>query len=151
MSGRVKRAALAAMAEVRAERDRRWAHELAVEGLSHGMGHYILEGREVTAAPFMEWAMWFEHVGKGRIVAQTKCGERLVSTVFLSLDHNWSGQGPPLIFETMIFGGPVPGSEPLFQCRWSTYDEAEHGHDYTVALTEAGAPFVSPSGTGSDA
>src|SRR5215471_17514474 len=26
-----------------------------------------------------------------------------VSTVFLGLDHNYSGVGPPIVFETMIF------------------------------------------------
>ena len=153
MPGRVKREALATLAEMRAERDRRWAYELKLEGFPHRnrhLTHYVLEGREVIAAPFMDWAMWFEHVGRGRIVAQTKCRGRLVSTVFLGLDHNWAETGDPLIFETMVFADVEPGSEPLFQCRWSTYDEAEQGHAYTLALTEAGGPWVSPSDTGSD-
>jgi len=28
-----------------------------------------------------------------------------VSTVFLGLDHNFSSKGPPVVFETMVFGG----------------------------------------------
>lgn len=28
-----------------------------------------------------------------------------VSTVFLGLDHSWTPGGPPLVFETMVFGG----------------------------------------------
>lgn len=30
-------------------------------------------------------------------------GVARVSTVWLGLDHNWLGHGPPLIFETMVF------------------------------------------------
>lgn len=46
-----------------------------------------------------------------------------VSTVFLGLDHNF-GDGPPLLFETMIFGGPHAD----FQARCSTWSEAEKQH-----------------------
>jgi hypothetical protein len=54
----------------------------------------------------------------GRMVAE-------VSTVFLMLDHNWSGRGDPILFETMIFGGPLDGQ----QARYSTWAEASEGHD----------------------
>jgi hypothetical protein len=40
-----------------------------------------------------------------RIVAQTRIGDVLVSTVFLGLDHS-SCKGLPILFETMVFGGP---------------------------------------------
>lgn len=30
-----------------------------------------------------------------------------VSTVFLGIDHRFGGDGPPVLFETMIFGGPL--------------------------------------------
>jgi hypothetical protein len=50
-----------------------------------------------------------------------------VSTVFLGLDHQW-GDGPPLVFETMIFGG----EHDQYQERYSTWDEAEAGHKQGV-------------------
>ena len=50
-----------------------------------------------------------------------------ISTVFLGLDHGWSG-GPPVVFETMIFGGP----EDQFQERYCTWAEAESGHKRAV-------------------
>ena len=53
-----------------------------------------------------------------------------ISTVFLGLDHNMFGDGPPLVFETMIFR-EGDGNETF---RWSTWDEAMEGHK---ALTEA--------------
>lgn len=56
-------------------------------------------------------------------VALTKIGDVTVSTVFLWLNHGYDG-GPPMIFETMVFGGPLAGD-----CeRRSTWEEAEATH-----------------------
>jgi Lar family restriction alleviation protein len=52
-----------------------------------------------------------------------------VSTVFIGLDHQF-GEGPPLLFETMIVGGPHDG----YQNRCSTWDEAVAMHAMTVQL-----------------
>jgi hypothetical protein len=49
-------------------------------------------------------------------------GEVRVSTVFLGIDHAW--EGPPLLFETMVFGGPLDEEME----RYSTWEEAERGH-----------------------
>jgi len=63
-----------------------------------------------------------EH-SKDRNLAKTRVNGATVSTVFLGLDHRF-GAGPPLVFETMVFGGELDGD-----CdRYSTYDEAELGH-----------------------
>lgn len=51
-----------------------------------------------------------------------------VSTVFLVIDHAW--QGPPLLFETMVFGGPFDGTQE----RYSTWERAAVGHQAAVAL-----------------
>jgi len=66
-----------------------------------------------------------------------------VSTVWLGLDHNWSG-GDPLIFETMVFAGePDPrqrgGSAWADQlCRRYTNElDAKLGHEETVILVAA--------------
>jgi hypothetical protein len=52
----------------------------------------------------MQWAMLFEERDSNRQVGSTKTlyGERL-STVWLGLDHNFMGEGPPIIYETMLF------------------------------------------------
>jgi hypothetical protein len=71
-----------------------------------------------------------------RRVAETEVGEARVSTVFLGLDHGWSG-GPPEVFETMIFGG----SFDEYQWRYATWDAAAAGHKrIVVALTEGVTP-----------
>lgn len=58
-----------------------------------------------------------------RHVASTKEGDVWVSTVWLGIDHGF-GRGPPIIFETMIFGGDRDGD----QWRYSNLDDALEGH-----------------------
>lgn len=68
-------------------------------------------------------------------VARTTVGESDVSTVFLGLDHNW-GDGRPLIFETMVFGGKYDQ-----ECeRYSTEAEAVAGHARWVATVSEPIP-----------
>lgn len=90
---------------------------------------YLLnDDHTVTATDdLMEWARSFEK--SDRHVAVDKIGEARVSTVFLGLDHSF-GSGAPLLFETMIFGGPHDQE----QWRYPTWDEAVAGHRRAVAL-----------------
>ena len=91
-------------------------------------GRYVLIGQ--TPVPESDLFTWAEFVEQGpnRIVRQddliSLIGPVFVSTVFLGLDHNWGG-GEPLLFETMIFGGPLDGEICL---RYPTWDRAESGH-----------------------
>ena len=83
---------------------------------------YILDGHKtIPCNDVLEWARWFEkaerHVGN-----DTKNNIQ-VSTVFLGLNHSF-GQGAPLLFETMVFGGEHDGDMD----RYSTWEEAEQGH-----------------------
>jgi hypothetical protein len=55
-----------------------------------------------------------------------------VSTVFLMMDHGWSDV--PVLFETMVFGGPLDG----YMRRYHTHDEAMEGHLETVQMIRAG-------------
>lgn len=78
----------------------------------------------------MEWARAFEK-NENKIVLQEKIGNVMISTVWLGLDHQF-GHGPPLIFETMIFGGDHDEE----QWRYSTEAEAMDGHRAAVSLVE---------------
>ena len=50
-----------------------------------------------------------------------------ISTVFLGIDHQY-GDGPPLVFETMVFASADSGIEQ--DCRrYTTRDEAMAGHE----------------------
>ena len=95
---------------------------------------YILvkrgNSRVITAAPdVMVWARWFETAGESRIVAKTQLPNDVrVSTVFLGLDHRFSLVGPPILFETMVFGGKFDGDME----RYATWAAAEKGHKRMV-------------------
>ena len=92
-----------------------------------GTGTYILtpNGRVKEERDSIRWARWFERANKDRILARTEIAEGVrVSTVFLGLDHNFGGDGPPILWETMIFGGPLDG----YQERYATSDDAQLGH-----------------------
>ena len=60
---------------------------------------------------------------EGNRVARDVRGDVTVSTVLLYLDHGW-GDGPPVLFETMIFGG----EHDEYQERYCTLAEAKDGH-----------------------
>lgn len=62
-----------------------------------------------------EYTRWYR---TDKRVANTKVGDYQVSTVWLSgIDHQY-GDGPPIIFETMIFGGQYDlGTRPLLHRR----------------------------------
>ena len=69
----------------------------------------------------------------GGMVGQEHVGEYYVSTVWLGFDHGF-GEGPPLIFETMVFG---PGQEDEYQERYATAEEAKVGHQKAVEWAKA--------------
>jgi hypothetical protein len=55
--------------------------------------------------------------------------DTVVSTVFLGINHQF-GNGPPLLFETMIFGGQHDG----YQQRCSTLEQAKQQHKRAVLV-----------------
>jgi hypothetical protein len=97
------------------------------------MDKYILNEshQPVPCKDIMEWGKWFETAD--RCVAKEMIGHVRVSTVFLGIDHNFDG-GAPLLFETMIFGGPH--SDYVERC--STWDQAVRQHAVAVELVRSG-------------
>jgi len=93
-----------------------------------GMGLYILKDKEPIYEPNPStWASWLE--ATDRKVASTMIGDISVSTVFLGVDHNFHSDGPPILFETMVFGEYEDGND---MDRYSTWEEAEAGHKMMV-------------------
>lgn len=64
--------------------------------------------------------------------------EYRVSTVWLGVNHEF-GDGPPVLFETMVFGAGDDWAERYMQ-RYSTEAEAQAGHAETVQLVAATVP-----------
>lgn len=95
--------------------------------------HYDYDGNPID---LWEWCELFEDRGARR-VARTDIDEDCwVSTVWLGLNHRWFGDGPPLIYETLVFGGDHDGE----MWRYPSWDAALAGHDQAVALARDPAP-----------
>ena len=105
--------------------------------------YYGRDGHELH----MRNAMQLMADPKYKQVASDKVGPYLVSTVWLGLNHNWSSQGPPLIFETMVFTEieADDDSEENYQMeypmadycrRYATEEEALMGHSEVMAMCE---------------
>ena len=91
--------------------------------------YYVLDkDHKPIRATLDEWSKFTEPHCTSR-VARDENDEILVSTVFLGLDHNW-GEGPPILFETMIFGGEHDED----QWRYETWDEAIAGHKIACSI-----------------
>lgn len=85
----------------------------------------------------LQWAQWLEIDFDRRRVALDQTQYFEVSTVFLGLDHQW-GNGPPILFETMVFerereiieafGELWSVREDVGLRRYATWDDALTGH-----------------------
>lgn len=86
---------------------------------------YILDGKIAIPAPnLFAWGEWFETAN--RRVARDKIGQAVVSTMFWGFDHNYSGVGEPMLFETMIL---FDGCIDEYCERYATWYDAEDGHE----------------------
>ena len=86
-----------------------------------------------------EWASAFDERYGEKTVRQEHVGDLWVSTVWLGLDHQ-HGNGPPLIFETMVFGGRHDS-----HCeRYPTEAAALAGHAAIVQAIRTGATRLPP-------
>ena len=100
---------------------------------------YVLDGKTLVEVPdVLTWARWraahrFNCQIKDDYFGHKAIGEVRVSTIFLGVDHRIElveSARPPIVFETMIFGGAHDG----YQDRCATYDEALAMHEKAVRL-----------------
>ena len=102
--------------------------------------YYKLIGKLAVPCSSDEWVDWMEDHADDRHVGDTLIANEIrVSTVFLGLDHNIYGDGPPVLFETMIFGKDDGGGLGDYQERCSTWYEAEVLHEKAVMKATAWA------------
>jgi hypothetical protein len=110
--------------------------------------YYILVGRAPMAVDMLTWSLWFGgNIEKRRVAFTEIDGGAHVSTVFLGLDHNYLGVGEPLLFETLVFGGPLADEMK----RYSTYEQAERGHAEMVAQAKIAAAKIKSIADGAGA
>lgn len=94
--------------------------------------HFVLEDnhRFRPAESYEEWISFMEDLTRRRVALDEVSPEVHISTVFLGLDHNFGGEGGPILFESLVFGGPLDGE----MRRYRTWDEAVEGH-YQLVVT----------------
>ncbi len=88
------------------------------------------ERDEVKLTSRGQWVQDGEDPDARRVALDTICGSQ-ISTVFLGLNCQF-GDGPPLLFETMVFFNK--GSLGEYCERYSTPAEAREGHKRACAL-----------------
>ena len=97
-----------------------------------GSGNYILDadGNPVPEPDTVKWGEWYSKAA--RHVAKTNIGKIFVSTVFLGLDHRIGGDGPPILWESLVFGGPLKDEGD----RYASREAALAGHEAIVDLVK---------------
>lgn len=100
------------------------------------MGRYILVNHVPVPEPDLHtWAKWMG-TGDNRRVKLYDAGSWRVSTVFLGLDYNFHAEGPPILFETMVFFFDKRREEKehkdVFMWRYDTWDKSLLGHSIAV-------------------
>jgi hypothetical protein len=94
---------------------------------------YDRQGNPITTA---QWEAIRRQGREAILVARSNLGLRgVVSTVHLGLDYGF-GDGPPVIFETMIFGGPMDQTIE----RYTTEALAREGHAFFVLYLDTMYP-----------
>lgn len=98
-------------------------------------GFWILDDKKLIPVgdDILRWAEFFQQHEKRIVGFSTLADDVEVSTVFIGIPALVYRQGPPLLFETMIIGGPLDRERD----RYATWDEAVSGHEKMVKRAEA--------------
>ena len=97
--------------------------------------YYVLHNGIVREADFPAWAAWAYTRLPDRLIRHTAVENVSVDTVFLAFDQGCIGDGPPLLFETVVQGGPLSGKN----VRYTTMEAAVAGHDAMVEHVKEGS------------
>lgn len=110
-----------------------------IGNLYMGNDKYILNeaGEPVLEPDLLKWAEWFENFDNRALANDNIFGWARVSTVFLGLDHRF-GDGPPVLWETMIFpANDSGGGIERNSWRYTSRQEALEGHQKVLELVLA--------------
>jgi hypothetical protein len=101
--------------------------------MSDRFRYYMLDdnGDVVPTNDALAWGFWFERTQQdgSRVVKQDYVEADIagigVSTVFLGLDHNHTYKGPPVLWESLVFGTTLDGE----MRRYTSKAAAIAGHE----------------------
>jgi hypothetical protein len=94
------------------------------------------DGNPVPCADALQWGVWFETADRNLCQSRDEAPNApdiRISTVFLGLDANFWGTGPPILWETLVFGGPLDGEME----RYTSKADAVAGHQRMCARVAA--------------
>jgi hypothetical protein len=98
------------------------------------MRFYGRDGRSIGRDEWMRQIEDHDH----RRIGLDEVGDTHISTVWMGIDHSFWDHGPPVIFESMLFGGEFSGE----MRRYHTEAEALEGHRHAVRNLQSGrAPW----------
>lgn len=97
------------------------------------MSDYYILDKDHNPVP-VELLVWAEAMeSSDRFVRQDTVNDVCISTVFLGLDHSFNEDGPPVVFETMVFKDPTSFVDDYME-RYCTWDEAVAGHERAMKM-----------------
>jgi hypothetical protein len=101
---------------------------------------YILDasGDPVPAPDLEAWLNWCQQNSATLAMTHLFRATVSVSTVFLGVDLRVFGKGEPILWETMVFGGPCD----LYRRRYCSRADAIKGHDETVRMCKLQRPIT---------
>lgn len=92
--------------------------------------YILVNGVPVIEPDLQKWGEFFNNKDSRR-VDYTKIDDKIaISTVFLGIDHSFSG-GPPILWETLIMGGEH--DQDMMRCS-GTIEDARSMHNRAVAM-----------------
>jgi hypothetical protein len=94
------------------------------------MNLYLLDknNEPVPIEDMITWVTGYSRMD--RVVGRDQIDRITISTVFLGLDHNYSGVGGPVLWETMVFGGCMNGD----MHRYRSHADAVSGHREVLSM-----------------
>jgi hypothetical protein len=99
-----------------------------------------------TVLSYEDWKVMYSHRRQDQSSDswwrhQTEVSDEIhVSTVWLGMNHQWDPDGPPLFWETMVFGGEHDED----QWRYSSRESALDHHERIVTALRAGEEVPEP-------
>ena len=103
------------------------------------MGHYYELDENRNAVPCTQQECFYQREemnnNNTKQVARDEAKGKIISTVWLGINHNPDLKGKPLIFETLVFEEENNVIE-IYAQYYSTWTEAKEGHQETVRLME---------------
>ncbi len=102
------------------------------------MYYKLDENKNVVPSSLEEWTNFIEgRTSESKHVGDDEIRNIRISTIFLGIPYGFDIDDLPLVFETMVFDSD---ENDIYMKRYSTYKQAEEGHQDALAWVKNGCP-----------